>query len=107
VERLQQEEESKVAAALASSATKEVHQMDVTEAALPPVVSPPSAPNLTSYLSGHFGQDGETVPKNGNTSIAVDTVANDIGKSPKKKRSKTLNPIKKAMLLSLITVALP
>ena len=47
-ERLQQEEELKVAAALALSATKEVQT-------LPPVVSPPLAPNLTSLLTGHVG----------------------------------------------------
>jgi hypothetical protein len=47
VERLQQEEESKVAAVLALSATKEVQT-------LPPVVSPPSGPNLTSLLTGHI-----------------------------------------------------
>ncbi len=41
VERLQREEESKVAAARALSITKEVHQTDVTVAALSPVVSPP------------------------------------------------------------------
>jgi hypothetical protein len=49
--RLQQEEEAKAAAALAVSATEEVHQMVATEqAALPPVVSPPSAPTSTPFL---------------------------------------------------------
>jgi hypothetical protein len=63
--RLQQEEEAKAAAALAVSATEEVHQMVATEqAALTPVVSPPSAPNLNSLLTGHVGQDGETSAEN-------------------------------------------
>ncbi len=99
-ERLQQEEELKVAAVLALSATKEVQT-------LPLVVSPPSAPNLTSLLTGHVGQESETVPENGNTLTAVDTVVDEISKSPMKKKSKNLNPIKKTMLLSLIAVALP
>ncbi len=80
-ERLQQEEELKVAAALALSATKVVQT-------LPPVVSPPSAPNLTSLLTGHVGQESETVSESGNNSIAVDPVADEIGKSPKKEKSK-------------------
>jgi hypothetical protein len=105
-DRLQQEEESKVAAALASSVTKEVHQMDVTEATLPPVVSPPLAPNLTSLLTGHVGREGETVPENSNTSTAADTAADDIGKSPRIK-TKNPNPIRKEMLLSAIVAALP
>jgi hypothetical protein len=62
--------------------------MDVTEATLPLIVFPPLAPNLTSLLTGHVGQEGETVPENGNTSTAADTVAGDIGTSPKKKKSK-------------------
>jgi hypothetical protein len=77
----QQEEELKVAAALASSATKEVQT-------LPPVVSPPLAPNLTSLLTGHIGQESETVSENGNTLTAADTVADEISKSPKEKKSK-------------------
>jgi hypothetical protein len=87
-ERLHREEESKVPAARASSTTKEVHQTDVTAAALSPVVSPSSAPNLTSLLTGHVGQESETVPENGNTLTATDTVADEIGKSPKKKKLK-------------------
>ncbi len=66
---------------LASSAIKAVQT-------LAPVVSPPLAPNLTSLLTGHVGQESETVPENGNTSTAVGTVADEIGKSPKKKKSK-------------------
>ncbi len=87
-ERLQQEEELKVAAALALSASMEDHQTEVTAAALPLVVSPPLAPNLTSLLTGCVGRESETVPENGNTSTAADTVANEIGKSQKKKKTK-------------------
>jgi hypothetical protein len=99
-ERLQQEEELKVAAVLALSATKEVQT-------LPPVVSPPLGSKLTSLLTGHVGQESETVPENGHTSTAADTVADEIGKSPKKKNQKNPNPIKKTRLLSMIAAALP
>ncbi len=99
-ERLQQEEESKVAAALASSATKEVQT-------LPLVVSPPLAQNLTSLLTGHVGQERKIFPENGNTLTATDTVANKIGKSPKNKKIKNPNPIKKTRLPSVIAAALP
>ncbi len=86
--RLQRDEEAKAAAALAVSATEEVHQMVATEqAALPLVLSPPSAPNLNSLLTGHVSQDGETSAEN--SSLAVtENEAEDTGKSPKKKKPK-------------------
>jgi hypothetical protein len=105
--RLQREEEAKAAAALAVSATEEVHWMvAIEQAALPPVVSPPSASNLNSLLTGHVGQDGETSTENGSLAVA-DNEAQDTSKSPKKKIQKNPNPTNKAMLLSAITVALP
>jgi hypothetical protein len=57
------------------------------QAALPPVVSPPSAPNLNSLLTGHVGQDGETSTENGSLAVA-DNEAQDTSKSPKKKNKK-------------------
>jgi hypothetical protein len=92
--RFQREEEAKAAAAPAVSATEEVHQMVATEqAALPPVVSPPSAPNLNSFLTGHVGQDGETSAEYSSLAV-VDNEAEDTGKSPKDKKSKKSKSIK-------------
>jgi hypothetical protein len=79
--------------------------MDVTAAALPLVVSPPLAPNLNSLLTGHVGRESETVPENRSTLTATDMVADEIGNSPKKKKEKNPNPIKKTMLLSMIALA--
>ena len=65
-----------------------------TQVPLPSVVSPPSAPNLTSLLTGRVGQEvGTQAADNG---IAMDKGSNtqedeqvdDNEKSPKKKKSK-------------------
>jgi hypothetical protein len=58
------------------------------------------APNLNSLLTGHVGQESETVPENGNTLTAADMVAGEIGNSPKKKNQKNPHPIKKTILLA-------
>jgi len=71
---------------------------------LPLVVSPPSAPNLTSLLTGHIGQDvGKQAADNG---IATDKGSNtqedeqvdDNVKSPKKKKSKKIKSTKEDKL---------
>jgi hypothetical protein len=67
---------------------------------LPLVVSPPSAPNLTSLLTGHMGQEvGEQAANNG---IAMDKGSNtqedeqvdDSVKSPKKKKPEKIKSTK-------------
>jgi hypothetical protein len=60
------------------------------------VVSPPSAPNLNSLLTGHAGQEGETLltTKTTMTAMAADTQAEDTVKSPKKKKSKKVKSSK-------------
>ncbi len=61
---------------------------------LPSVVSPPSAPNLTSLLTGHIGQDvGMQAADNGistdkGSDTQEDKQVNDNVKSPKKKEIK-------------------
>jgi hypothetical protein len=75
------------------------------QAALPPVVSPPSTPNFNSLLTGHDSQDGKTSTENSSLAVA-DNEVEDTGKSPNKK-IKNSNPTKKAMLLSAIAAALP
>ncbi len=60
-----------------------------TQAPLPSVVSPPSAPNLTSLLTGHVGQEVGNL-----ASLDMDINTQDVeqvedsAKSPKKKKSK-------------------
>jgi hypothetical protein len=61
---------------------------------LPTVVSPPSAPNLTSLLTGHVGQEGGTQAADDTTTTdmdintQVDKQVDDNVKSPKKKLKK-------------------
>jgi hypothetical protein len=53
------------------------------------VVSPPSALNLNSLLTGQVGQESERAQEDGIASKAIEEdSANDIGKPPKKKESK-------------------
>jgi hypothetical protein len=62
-----------------------------TDSKLPPtVVSPPSALNLNSLLTGHVGQEGGTLLATNTTTTATvtETQAKDTVKSPKKKKSK-------------------
>ena len=60
-----------------------------TQVPLPSVVSPPSAPNLTSLLTGHFGQE-----VGNQASLDMDINSQDVeqvkdsAKSPKKKKYK-------------------
>ncbi len=68
---------------------------------LPSVVSPPSAPNLTSLLTGHIGQEvgmqaadnGMATDKGSNTQ--EDEQVDDNVKSPKKRNQKNLSLQKK------------
>ncbi len=54
--------------------------------ALPLVVSPPSASDLNSLLTGHVGQESERAQEDGITSKAMEVdSANDTSKPPKKK----------------------
>jgi hypothetical protein len=75
-----------------STATVEVNPPPVP---LPSVVSPPSAPNLTSLLTGHVGQD---VGNRASSEIDIrfqDVEQVDDGiKSPKKKKSKNVKSSK-------------
>jgi hypothetical protein len=74
----------------------------------PSVVSPPSALNLNSLLTGHVGQEGGTLLATNTTTTATITErqAKDTVKSPKKKKSKKLSPpAKKTNPLSVIAVA--
>ena len=60
-----------------------------TQATLPSVVSPPSAPNLTSLLTGHVGQEvGNQASLDMDINLQDDEQVEDIAKSPKKKKSK-------------------
>jgi hypothetical protein len=54
------------------------------------IVSPPSAPNLTSLLTGHVGQDGETSPAPDISKKVAEPKqqADDAVKSPTKKKTK-------------------
>ena len=67
---------------------------------LPSVVSPPLAPNLTSLLTNHVGQEvGTQADNNGAATVMVsDTQAAEHGdnnvKSPKKKKSKKIKSTK-------------
>jgi hypothetical protein len=62
---------------------------------LPSVVSPPSAPNLTSLLTGHVGQEvwNQASPDMDINRQDVEQVE-DIAKSPKKKKSKKVKSTK-------------
>ncbi len=59
---------------------------------LPTMVSPPSAPNLTSLLTGHVGQEGgsqaadNTPATDMDITTQVDKQVDDNVKSPKKKK---------------------
>ena len=62
-----------------------------TQVPLPSVVSPPSAPNLTSLLTGHIGQEVGTqaadngIATNKGSNTQEDEQVDDNVKSPKKK----------------------
>ncbi len=68
---------------------------------LPMVVSPPSAPNLTSLLTSHVGQEVGMQAANNTTATdmdintQVDEQVDDNVKSPKKKKSKIIKSTKK------------
>ena len=60
-----------------------------TQVPLPLVVSPPSAPNLTSLLTGHVGQEvGNQVSLDMDINSQDVEPVEDSAKSPKKKKSK-------------------
>jgi hypothetical protein len=64
---------------------------------LPTVVSPPPAPNLTSLLTGHVGQDVGSQAADNTTATdntQVDEQVDDNVKSPKKKKSKKVKSTK-------------
>ncbi len=63
----------------------------------PTVVSPPSAPNLNSLLTGHVNQEGETLLATNSTTTAMvtETQAKDTVKSLKKKKSKKVKSTSK------------
>jgi hypothetical protein len=65
-------------------------QTKETRPSPPSVVSPSPAPNLTSLLTGHVGQDGETSPASDiSTKLAEPKQqADDAAKSPTKKKTK-------------------
>jgi hypothetical protein len=74
--------------------------MNLPQEPLPTVVSPPSAPNLTSLLTGHVGQEvgmqaaDNTTAKDMDINTQDDKQVDDNVKSPKKKKSspqKTIN----------------
>ncbi len=80
---------------------------------LPTVVSPPSAPNLTSLLTGHVGQEVGTQVAGGTIATAMDINTQDDEqvddklKSPKKKKSKKVSPQKKINRQSATVAARP
>jgi hypothetical protein len=91
------EEEAMALATLAREKEAAKRQLQEEEAAapaasgvvLPLVVSPPSALNLNSLLTGHVGQESERAQEDGIASKAMEAdSANDTGKPPKKKESK-------------------
>ena len=60
-----------------------------TQATLPSVVSPPSAPNLTSLLTGHVGQEvGNQASSDMDINSQDVEQVEDSAKSPKKKKPK-------------------
>jgi hypothetical protein len=80
---------------------------------LPMVVSPPSAPNLTSHLTGHVGQEVGTQAANDNTAMDMDIntqddeQVDDNVKSPKKRNQKKLSPQKRINRRSMTVAARP
>ncbi len=70
--------------------------MNLPQEPLPTVVSPPSAPNLTSLLTGHVGQEVGTQAADNTTAKDMDIITQDDKqvddnvKSPKKKKSKNV-----------------
>jgi hypothetical protein len=80
---------------------------------LPTVVSPPSAPNLTSLLTSHVGQEVGTQAADNTTATdtdintQVDEQVDDNVKSPKKRKSKKLSPQKKINCRSVTVAAQP
>jgi hypothetical protein len=91
------EEEAMALATLAREKEAAKRQLQEEEAAalaasgkaLPLVVSPPSALNLNSLLTGHVGQESERAQEDRISSKAMEVdLANDTGKPPKKKESK-------------------
>ncbi len=73
--------------------------MNPTRVPLPSVVSPPSAPNLTSLLTGHIGQEvGNQASSDMDiNSQDVEQVEDNV-KSPKKKKSKKVKSTKEDTL---------
>ena len=66
-----------------------------TQVPLPSVVSPPSAPNLTSLLTGHVGQEvGNQVSSDMDINSQEVEQVEDSAKSPKKKKSKKVKSTK-------------
>ena len=66
-----------------------------TQVPLPSVVSPPSAPNLTSLLTGHIGQEvGNQVSSDMDINSQEVEQVKDSAKSPKKKKSKKVKSTK-------------
>jgi hypothetical protein len=66
-----------------------------TQVPLPSVVSPPSAPNLTSLLTGHVGQEvGNLASSDMDINLQEVEQVEDIAKSPKKKKSKKVKSTK-------------
>jgi hypothetical protein len=60
-----------------------------TQVALPSVVSPPSAPNLTSLLTGHVGQEvGNQALSDMDINTQDVEQVKDSAKSPKKRNQK-------------------
>ena len=97
--RRRQDEEAMAAAILQKekNAAKAANGDDtnLTQAPLPSVVSPPSAPNLTSLLTGHVGQEAVNLASSDmdiNTQDAEQV--EDSAKSPKKKKSKKVKSTK-------------
>jgi hypothetical protein len=93
------EEEAMALASLAREKEAAKRQLQEEEAAapaasgvvLPLVVSPPSALNLNSLLTGHVGQESERVQEDGIASKAMEAdLANDTGKPPKKEGIKEI-----------------
>jgi hypothetical protein len=91
------EEEGMVLATLArekEAAKRQLQEAEVaapaaTGVALPLVVSPPSALNLNSLLTGHIGEESERAQEDGIASKAMEAdSANDTCKPSKKKESK-------------------
>jgi hypothetical protein len=87
--------------------------MNLPHVPLPTVVSPPSAPNLTSLLTGHIGQEvgtqaaDDTTATDMDINTQVDKQVDDNVKSPQKKKSKKLSPQKMINCQSATVAARP